>query len=146
MSGPGDRTNIIFGHGEGCPCVGCSQRRQMLDQMQREANAKATLFPYDSVETLTVDGRPPVEVTPVRHMHDHADLPLHPLDYSPPSAAQIEQMRGVVEGLKLAWNAIERHCPASAERTLALRAIQEARSRANEAILGITIPRGGSRP
>lgn len=66
---------------------------------------------------------------------------LHPLDYQAPTEEQRKAMREVAFELKRAWGMIELKCPPSAERTLALRALQEARSRANEAILGITIPR-----
>lgn len=79
--------------------------------------------------------------------HDHTEAPpchggsdRHPLDYRPPTDDQVRSMQRVVSGIKAAWAAIEHDCPPSAERTLALRSLQEARSRANEAILGITLP------
>jgi hypothetical protein len=69
------------------------------------------------------------------------DRDSHPLDYQAPTAEERYRIEAVTNAIKSAWCSIGAHCPPSAERMLALRALQEARSRANEAILGITIPR-----
>jgi hypothetical protein len=65
----------------------------------------------------------------------------HPFEYQRPTDVQAKTMRLVSERLSWAFDIMVGQVAPSAERTLALRKLQEARMWINVAILGIELPR-----
>lgn len=61
--------------------------------------------------------------------------PRGPFDYQQPTATQIRQIQVVRVGLKCAYDTILGMVPPSAERTLAIRKLEEAAMWANKAIV-----------
>jgi len=59
----------------------------------------------------------------------------HPFEYHKPSEGQQARMKQLNEGIKGVYDQLEALVPASAERTLAVRKLQEARMWANAAIV-----------
>lgn len=59
----------------------------------------------------------------------------HPFDYQSPTPAQIQAIQCVRETLKVAYGVLLNHVPQSAERTLAIRKLEEASMWANKAIV-----------
>lgn len=65
----------------------------------------------------------------------------HPFEYQKPTDDQAQTMLNVNELLRRSYDVIVEAVKPSAERTLAIRKLQEARMWVNVAILGIELPR-----
>jgi Xaa-Pro aminopeptidase len=59
----------------------------------------------------------------------------HPFEYQAPTPAHVEAITVVREATKAAYDAIVANVPACAERTLAMRSLEEASMWANKAIV-----------
>jgi hypothetical protein len=65
----------------------------------------------------------------------------HPFEYHKPSTEQAETMATLNLRFKAAYDLLVELVPGSADRTLAIRKLQEARMWANAAVLGLELPR-----
>jgi hypothetical protein len=62
-------------------------------------------------------------------------MPKHPFDYHRPSADQVERITAIREACKACYDVIQENAPASADRTLAVRALEQCSMWANKAIV-----------
>jgi len=82
---------------------------------------------WDAAHPIALDPGPPQNIT---------DPPIDdPMAYIDSTGAQVEMHKQVERAISAAYNAILISCPRSAERTLAVRKLQEARMWANAAIV-----------
>ena len=75
------------------------------------------------------------------HPHTDDKPALHPFDYVKPTDGQAEIMKSISSGMRMIYDQMIADVAPSAERTLAIRKLQEARMWTNVALLGITLPR-----